>query len=339
MTEPSNEQHGAPGKRAAPRRGSRRMKIGVALVALAVGVGVFALRSPSPVGPWDGAEGQYRFLAAYHRAFADLPEPAETFDLRTRYGTVRVYRFAGGRDGAGALLLLPGWSSDTPVWADNLPSLSEIGDVYTVDLLGAPGKSIQERPIASEADQAAWLEETLAALPEEPFHVVGLSIGGWSAVNLALREGAHVASLIVIYPVLVFDDLPLGTILRSLPASLPWLPKSWRDSFNSYTAGGAPVDEEPIAEMIEAGMQHYSLKIPAPTRISEEDLRELEMPVLAVIAGKSVMHDPPVAVAAAKRALPEGAVRVYPRASHALNGEFPEQLARDIAAFVEGQGS
>ena len=339
MTEPSNEQHGAPGKRAAPRRGSRRMKIGVALVALAVGVGVFALRSPSPVGHWDGAEGQDRFLAAYHRAFADLPEPAETFDLRTRYGTVRVYRFAGGRGGAEPLLLLPGRSSATPVWADNLPSLLEIGDVYTVDLLGEPGKSIQERPIASEADQAAWLEETLAALPAETFHVVGLSIGGWSAVNLALRKGAHVASLIVIDPVLVFDDLPLGTILRSLPASLPWLPKSWRDSFNSYTAGGAPVDEEPIAEMIEAGMQHYSLKIPAPTRISEEDLRELEMPVLAVIAGKSVMHDPPVAVAAAKRALPEGAVRVYPRASHALNGEFPEQLARDIAAFVEGQGS
>ncbi len=338
MTEASNKQHSAPNERAARRRGSRRLKIGAALVALAVGVGVFALRSPSPVGHWDDAEGQDRFLAAYDRAFADLPEPAETFDLRTRYGTVRVYRFAGTRDGAEPLLLLPGRSSATPVWADNLPSLLEIGDVYTVDLLGEPGMSIQERPITSDADQAAWLEETLAALPEEAFHVVGLSIGGWSAVNLALRESAHVASLIVIDPVFVFDDLPLGTILRSLPASLPWLPKSWRDSFNSYTAGGAPVEEEPVAEMIEAGMQHYSLRLPGPTRVSEEDLHELEMPVLAFIAGKSVMHDPLVAVETAKRALPEGAVRVYPHASHAINGEFPERLARDIAAFVEGKG-
>lgn len=85
-------------------------------------------------------------------------------------------------------------------------------------------------------------------------------------------------------------------------------------------------------------MQHYSLRLPGPTRVSEEDLHELEMPVLAFIAGKSVMHDPPVAVETAKRALPEGAVRVYPHASHAINGEFPERLARDIAAFVEGKG-
>src|SRR5690625_7640722 len=97
MTEPSNEQYGAPGKGAAPRRGSRRVKIGVALVALAVGVGVFALRSPSPVGHWDGAGGQDRFLAAFHRAFADLPEPAETLDLRTRYGAGSVARRAGRR--------------------------------------------------------------------------------------------------------------------------------------------------------------------------------------------------------------------------------------------------
>lgn len=333
-----SEEHQRDSARGAqPRRRSRRITIGVALGALVIGAGAFALRSPSPVGHWDDAEGQDRFLAAYTRAFADLPQPAETFDLRTRYGTVRVYRFAGTRDGAEPLLLLPGRSSATPVWADNLPSLLEIGDVYTVDLLGEPGMSIQERPITSDADQAAWLEETLAALPEEAFHIVGLSIGGWSAVNLALHDPARVLTLTVIDPVFVFADMPLGTILRSLPASFSWLPKSWRDSFTSYTAGGAPIEDEPIAEMIEAGMQHYSLRLPGPTRVSEEALGRLGMPVLAIIAGESVMHDSKVAAQTARRALPSGVVREYPHASHAINGEFPEQLARDIADFVGGE--
>ena len=236
------------------------------------------------------------------------------------------------------MVLLPGHSSGTPVWADNLPGLLEIGDVYTIDLLGEPGRSIQERPITSEADQAAWLDQTLEALPEDSFHLIGLSIGGWTAANLALHEPARIASLTLIDPVFVFDDMPLRTVVRSLPASLPWLPKSWRDGFNSYTAGGAPVEDVPVADMIEAGMQHYVRKLPSPTRVSEEQLAELEMPVLAIIAGDSVMLDPQTAAETAERALPDGTVRVYPGASHAVNGEHPEQIAADVAAHLDAVG-
>lgn len=325
-----------------PRRRWRRTRIALVVLAAGAVVVAFLLRSPSPVGHWDGAEGQDRFRAAYDEAFADLPAPAETLDVRTSYGLVRVYRFAGTGTGSGTgtvatqapLVLLPGRASASPVWADNLPSLLRIGDIYTVDLLGEPGLSIQERPITSDADQAAWLDETLAALPEPSFHIVGLSIGGWTAANLALHDRTHIETLTLIDPVYVFADMPFGTIVRSLPASLPWLPKSWRDGFNSYTAGGAPVEDVPVADMIEAGMQHYALKLPQPTRISEERLAGLDLPVLAIIAGRSVMHDPETAAATAERALPDATVRVYPDASHAVNGEYPEELAADIAAFV-----
>ncbi|UGT61753.1 alpha/beta fold hydrolase [Nocardia asteroides] len=306
-----------------------------ALVAALAAAGIALLvRTPAPIGHWDDAAGQDRFRAAYDTAFAALPAPARTLDIRTGYGLVRVYRFTGERSAARPFVLLPGRASATPVWAANLPGLLALGDVYTVDLLGEPGLSIQERPITGDADHAAWLHETLAALPEDAFHLVGLSIGGWTAVNLALHDPAQIATLTLIDPVHVFDDLPLGTIVRSLPAALPWLPKSWRDGFNSYTAGGAPVEDEPVAAMIEAGMRHYRLELPAPTRIAEDRLAELRPPVLAIIAGRSVMHDPGTAVATAERALPGGTVRVYPDASHALNGEYPERIAADIAEFT-----
>ncbi len=138
----------------------------------------------------------------------------------------------------------------------------------------------------------------------------------------------------VIDPVHVFADIPFGTIVRSIPAALPWLPRSWRDSFNSYTAGGAPVEDEPVADMIEAGMQHYRMRLPQPTRISEERLRRLDLPVLAIIAGESVMHDPQSAAETARQTLPRGTVRLYPDASHAVNGEQPERIAEDVAAFA-----
>ena len=302
---------------------------------LAVAALVIMQRVPSPVGHWDSAAGQNRYLAAYATAFADMPEPVETLDVRTDFGIVRVYRFAGAGDANAPLVLLPGRASDVPVWADNLPSLLDIGDVYAIDLLGEPGMSIQSRPMTSEADQAAWLHQTLDALPEEVFHVVGLSIGGWTAINLALHQPEHVATVTLIDPVLVFDDLPLETIMRSLPASLPWLPKAWRDSFTSFTAGGAPVEDVPVAEMIEAGMQHYRLRLPQPTRIAEERLAALDLPVLAIIAGESVMHDPQVAEATARHALVNGEVLVVPGASHAINGEHPNEIAEALSSFLD----
>lgn len=312
----------------------RRTRVALVVCGLLVLVIAFALRTPAPIGHWDSAEGQDRFLAAYTEAFADLPEPDDSIDVRTEFGIVRAYRFAGSGDASAPLVLLPGTASATPVWADNLPSLLEIGDVYTIDLLGEPGMSIQDRPITNDDDKAAWLHQTLDALPEDTFHLVGLSIGGWTATNLALHQPEHIETLTLIDPVYTFADMPLGTIVRSLPASLPWLPKSWRDSFNSYTAGGAPVEDVPVADMIEAGMQHYALQQPQPTRISEAQLGTLDLPVLAIIAGESVMHDADVAADTARRALTDGEVRLYPGASHAINGEHPDQIAADITGFL-----
>src|SRR5699024_3048027 len=144
------------------------------------------------------------------------------------------------------------------------------------------------------------------------FHVVGLSIGGWAAAHLALPTPGLVGTLTLMDPVYVFDDMPFETIVRSIPAAFPWLPKSWRGSVNSYTAGGAPVEDVPVAEMIEAGMQHYRMKLPQPERITPGQLSSLEMPVLAFLAGESVMHDPPTATETAEEALTDGTVHVYP---------------------------
>lgn len=316
------------------RRRRRTLKITVGVLAVLAVALAFALRTPSPVGHWNSAEGQAHFTAAYNRAMRDMPPAAETLDVRTGFGFVRVYRYEGEGDRAEPLVLLPGRASASPVWADNLPHLLKIGDVYTVDLLGEPGRSVQEAPITSDADQAAWLDEVLARLPEESFHVVGLSIGGWTAANLAVHRPRHVATLTLIDPVFTFSGFPVGTAIRAIPASVPWLPKSWRDSFNSYTAGGAPVEDVPVADMIESGMRHYTLRLPQPSLISEEKLARLAMPVLVILAGESVMHDVEASPEVARRVLKNGTVKVYPGASHAINGEHPAEIAADIAAFL-----
>ncbi|MFC7342128.1 alpha/beta fold hydrolase [Saccharopolyspora griseoalba] len=200
--------------------GRRRRVLGITIIAgVAALVAAFALRAPAPVGHWKSAAGHAEFEAAYAAAMRELPAASEVRDVRTAFGFVRVYRSAGA--GGEPLVLLPDRASASPVWADNLPSLLRVGDVYAVDLLGELGRSVQEVPITDDADQAAWLDQVLEELPQERFHVIGLSIGGWTAANLAIHRPQRVATPTLIDPVHTFDSIPAWTAFRAIPASVP----------------------------------------------------------------------------------------------------------------------
>lgn len=315
----------------------RRRHLVVTAVLVVALAGWWAVRTPSPVGYFTSAAAQDRFLRAYDRAMEDLPSPDRTLDVRTGYGVVRLYHFAGAQPEAAPLLLLPGTQSASPVWADNLPSLLRLRSVYVVDLLGEPGLSVQQRPIGSPRDHAQWLHDTVRALPEPQVHLVGLSIGGWTAMNLVVHRPEKLASVTLIEPVRVYADLSFGAIARSVGASVRWLPKSFRDDFASWTANDAPVEDVPVAQMIEAGMQTYVIRKSGPTKLTEKQLAGVRVPTLAILAGRSRMHDTSDAAAVARR-VPAGAtVHVYPDASHAVNGEYPDRIAADIGAFLAGR--
>jgi pimeloyl-ACP methyl ester carboxylesterase len=312
----------------------RRWIVRLVVVVAVLGLGLWWLGDDSPVGHYASDADQARFMATYAQAMRALPRPQQTRELRTTFGRVRVYRFAGAHDDAAPLLLLPGRAAPTPVWADNLPGFLAQRSVYTIDLLGEPGFSVQDRAITNDEDQAAWLHEVLAQLPEPKVHVVGLSIGGWTAMNLAVHQPQKIVSLTLIEPVFVFTSMSIEAILRSIPASLPWLPRKMRDDFSSWTAGGAPVEHEPVAEMIEAGMQTYRLKLPIPGVIDPQRIAAVDAPTLVILAGSSPMHDAAAAADVARRGLRHGTVKVYPGTSHAINGERPAEIAADLATLL-----
>lgn len=323
----------APG--ASHRRARLLSTTGVVLVAVLL---TAWWRAPAPVGRFVSAQARDRFSAAYDAAMAELPPPDAVLDLRTDFGVVRAYRFDGPEPAAAPLVLLPGRAAASPMLADNVATLRAVRSVYTLDLLGEPGASVQDRPIEDAEEQARWLDQALAALPEPHFHLVGASIGGWTAANLAVHRPERVAGLVLVDPVMTFAPIAPEAVVRSIPASVRWLPRSWRDDFASWTAGGAPVEHEPVAEVIEAGMKTYRMATPGPRRFSDEELARVRMPVLAVLAGRSVMHDAAAAADEARRLLPAARVLLWAEATHAVTGEQPGRLAAEVAAFVGGSG-
>ncbi len=276
-----------------------------------------------------------RYREAYDRAMADLPRPAQTWDVETRFGTVRVYRFGAG-DGV-PLLLLPGRTASTPMWSSNLAGLAAHRPVYALDLLGEPGLSVQTRPLTSAADQAGWLADVLARLGHDRVHLLGVSIGGWTAFNLAVHAPDRIASVSLLDPANLFGRITWKAVVVSLGAFVPFFPESWRRRLLGWISGGADATGDlPVANLISAGMRDFTTFLPVPTYPTDDQVAGVGLPVLALIAGRSIIHNPRKAARRARRLLSRGAVELWPDASHAINGEFPDRVNARVLAFVDG---
>jgi pimeloyl-ACP methyl ester carboxylesterase len=262
---------------------------------------------------------------------AQLPV-SESVDVPTSFGTVRCYRFDGPSAGP-PVVLLPGRNASTPMWRVNIPALINHRTVIGIDLLGEAGMSVQDKPISGPDDEAHWLDDALVGLGLDRAHLMGVSIGGWTAVNYAVRRPGRAASLTLLDPVLTFAPIPAKALVVSAGLFLP-VPDVVRRRVFSWISGGVDVDDSlSEAALISAGSADFVLRKAMPKLFTDDQLRSLDLPVLALIAGRSVMLDAPRATARARNLLPHGQVELWPAASHAINGEYPAEIARTAAAF------
>lgn len=273
-----------------------------------------------------------RYLDAYRSA---APAFGAQFDVPTSLGAVRVYRYGGPADRT-PVLLLPGRGSGSPMWRTNLASLVAQRTVFSLDVLGDAGLSVQSGSIADAGDQARWLDEVITGLGLARVHLLGVSMGGWLAANAAIRAPNRIASIMLLDPAMTFGRIPAKAVLASIALVVPSFPAGVRRSVMSWLAGGAPVDGTlPEAVLLDAAATGFVVRQPAPRMFDDDALRSLALPVLAIIAGRSVIHHPARAAARARRLLAAGQVELWPDASHALSGEFPDRIARRSHIFFE----
>src|SRR6201996_7007642 len=155
-------------------------------------------------GTWVSDATRDRFMTAYERAFALWPQPYEEFDIETATTTTRVHAYRPRAEGA-PIVLLMGAGFNASYWYRHVKELSTAGPVYAIDTPGDPNPSVARAPIATPEASAAWLDEVLGQLSasqggDGPAHLVGVSYGGWVAMNQAIRAPARVASLTLLDP-------------------------------------------------------------------------------------------------------------------------------------------
>jgi pimeloyl-ACP methyl ester carboxylesterase len=288
------------------------------------------------VGRWRSETGRRAYAESYAAALALLPAPTGVVEVPTAFGTVRTYAFGSPRSAAAApLVLLPGRSSGVPMWASNVRDLAEDRAVHAVDTLGDAGLSVQTRPFTGADDQAAWLDEVIGTLDVPAVHLAGHSFGGWSAASYATRHPERVLTLTLVEPVFVLAGLRAKIYLRSIPAALPFLPRSWRARMLAGIGGVDELDlDDPLGRMISDATEYFAAALPAPRRLTPEQLHALRMPVYVALADRSSLHDAAAAAEVARSALPDVRVRLWPDATHSLPLEYPGPLDREIRAFL-----
>lgn len=134
----------------------------------------------------------------YDRVRSLSPVPDATHDVGTEFGIVRVYQH--GPAGGIQLVLLHCFWATSAMWAEHIPALLGEFTVYTVDLLGQPGASLQTKSMTMADHCARCINETLDGLDVNGVHLVGHSNGGWTAAQTAGRMPERLASVTLIEP-------------------------------------------------------------------------------------------------------------------------------------------
>lgn len=285
------------------------------------------------VGHFVSAEAQQAYLRLYDVTVMGIPGLRESLDVSTTYGRVRVYRY--GPDDGEPIVLLHGRAGTTVMWEQNVPELASAHPVYAIDVLGEPGRSVQTVPIRSSAEQAVWLNETLTGLRLEKAHVAGVSGGAWLAFNLALHAPERIASLALVEPANVFARFAWRFLLGGF-ALVPGLPDGAGTRYLQWVAGGVSI-EQPAGRLVMAGLRDYRMKLPMPSYGNADALRSIQVPTLALLGGRSVVHNPLEAARRAQTLLPDNETELWPDAGHGLPAEFPEQFNARLLKFVAEQ--
>jgi pimeloyl-ACP methyl ester carboxylesterase len=267
-------------------------------------------------------EGEAAYLAAYEAAMKLWPVPYEETEIPSRFGMTHIVT-SGPKD-APPLVLLHGYMANLTMWSPNIADFSKDYRVYAIDVMGQAGKSIPDpdEPIGDAADLTAWLSETLNGLNLERIFLVGMSYGGWLALNFAMTAPERVRKLVLLSPAASLQPLVRQFGLRVM--AMIFFPT--RLTVNSLM-GWMGIKDTPgdtltrcVLDLAYLGMKHFRL-VPETARVmpgvfSDDELRALPVPVLLLIGENEVIYDAAKALVRARALLPNFEGELVPQSNH-----------------------
>lgn len=270
-------------------------------------------------GIWKTEAAGEAVRSRYAQFLAYWPAANEQLRLPTAQGETFV--IASGPKDAPAVLLLHGSLSNAASWMGDVAALAQHFRVYAIDMIGEPGFSAPSRPALASEAYALWLDEVLMSLGVERAALVGISLGGWLALDYATRRPQRVTALALLCPGGV--GRTKNVLLWAAPLLLlgPWGRKI---VLRRLGAGAVTEQASPALQAFGEFMRLIQSSTrprrdPLP-RFSDAALSRLIMPTLAILGAKDAMLDSYGTRTRLATDLPQADIRWLPDAGHFLVG-------------------
>ncbi|WMJ68925.1 alpha/beta fold hydrolase [Stenotrophomonas sp. 24(2023)] len=258
-------------------------------------------------------------IEAYRQVLSQWPVPCQQQHVRTRAGATFVVS-CGPRE-APPLVLLHGTLSNAASWMFDAAHWSTHYRVHAIDLIGEPGLSAPTHPLLDSDGHAQWLGDVLDALGIDAAAFVGLSFGGYLALDLALRQPQRVQALALLSPSGLGRQRAF--LLKALPLLLlgHWGRRRLRTRVMGPQSTPPPEQARPLLallDLIHAQVRPRHLRIP---RIDDARLATLRPPLRMIIGGRDALIDAHDAAERTRRLLPTAEVTLLPEAFHYIPGQ------------------
>ncbi len=231
------------------------------------------------------------------------------------------------------MILLPGYGANSTQWFPNIAALSRIFRVYALDTPGQPGKSLPEQKL-THVNCSNWISEVFDSLGLERAHVVGISLGGWLALNYAIHRPERVSRLVLLDPAASLETVSAAFFWHSFIPIMVHPTRTGLVNYFKWITRGSQVSRK-WGELMVLGILNIRPQPPIRARVfSDEELLKVETPTLLLIGGKSVIYNPERAYRRAIGKIPNLEAEIIPDASHALNVEKSDYVNARILKFL-----
>ena len=270
-------------------------------------------------GIYKSAGAAQRVETLYRDLLRGWPAPNEQRTVTTRHGDTFV--ITSGPPSASVVVLLHGALSNSSAWLFDARSWSVDLRVVAVDIVGEPGLSAPNRLSLPTDAHAEWLDDVFAALGIERAAIVGTSLGGFLALDYAVRRPERVERLALRCPSGIGHQKK-DFLLKALP--FLFLGEWGAAKVRAMVFGPSPADKPPpearalfeLLALVGKVTRPRMVKVPL---LSDAAVRSLP-PLLAIVGGRDVMFDSADIRDRLERLAPRAKVLFLPDAYHVIPG-------------------
>jgi len=237
-------------------------------------------------------EKKAHYFKTYDKVLAQLNTPHTEKYIDTSYGSTHVIHCGQGIGEKIVMLHCMGFSSIS--WYNNLKELSEHFDVYCIDTVGEPNKTLGNTVKITFDDYMKWLLQVLDGLKIETANLVGWSFGGFLATGFAINHPERAGKVCALSPAATVSKLNYRFYLKLFPALISGNQKRI-DSFLKWIAGkNHDYDyENPAFAVFSEGIKSfkgwatgYKLCV-----YSDNDFKQMSMPYLLILGSDDPIYN------------------------------------------------